>query len=736
MSMIAPAPAQRVGRRPTSVPLYTEVRLSGAAVERPGPGQQPALPSGRSRGRPARTASPGPCAGEPEIFGIEVPRGVEFCRRLDAGRQLPLPPAGARRLGRQRAGHDGGHHLARRPAVHPANRAAPRPGARTGQAAAADLGLRNRTADLPGAGGVRRRRPVSERRRHGHRRLRLVVSGGPQAPDFERFATTTMSTLQFEADRYRPGDELEVRLDYQDRQRRTGDSACDLNADQCASPIGQHLFPAGELAGEVPMRWAALSLVALLAAACSGSVASKDSGRSGNNNDPGGRPGSPANPGGSERRPRIGQQQPPDQRDVPGRHPAVHPPGRRRWPGRQRRRARATGRDGPLSGQRHAAGPTAVAGPAVRAHRAAAPAGPGQRLDGAGDPGWQWQVVLEQTSNVEPVKVSPAGDVVEIPLRSPGIYTITASAGPDCASASVSASARLPSDRVVSYWVRVTPPRATELPTQEAMIADRWHQRPAQGHRARPRRPHQPSTPNTPKRTPEPSARSSGSARPSPACASRATTWRGAFKADLDPRLVYDVLIVPEGSEAPALIRGSSSAQLRAEPFMFDPGLLVSGGIFSRATGMPAGSPDAPVNGARVFMRAGELPSTIGTSDAAGRFELRARPGNFQISVLPAAGSGLPEARLPVGDYVPGHRPQLPADLLSPRHRCPGAAGGRQRRAALRRSPGAPGRRARQPGPDRQLHHRRPAGRGPGSPARRGDGRRHRRRPLRPAAGR
>jgi hypothetical protein len=394
----------------------------------------------------------------------------------------------------------------------------------------------------------------------------------------------------------------------------------------------------------------ALALVCLLVtAACTGSVA----GSSRNNNDParpgagpgsggqgsggaagggtsapgpgGGTPGSPPAGGGVAPQPDAGASVPGNQAD--GGVPAT---------------SGCTVSIQPVNPPRLIdllAGETARLRVQARAAGAMAPAAPD----------WQWQVQLGGFSDVAVTRLTTAGDTVEIPLRSEGIYFIRASAGSGC-TGQVSASALRPGDRVTTYWARVSPPRTTGLPTQEASI-EVGGGRPTAKVIALIRGVEVALDPKNDRgeairsyiriSSPRTSVRFEGN------------NLLQAFRADLHPTFPYDVLIVPEGSEAPVLITGRTAAMLRGDPFMFDPGLAVAGTVQrTEAAGAQ------PVAGARVYLRAGNLPSSIGQTGATGTFELRARDGAFQVSVLPAVGSGLPEARLPDGtSYLPGSEP-------------------------------------------------------------------------------
>ena len=263
-------------------------------------------------------------------------------------------------------------------------------------------------------------------------------------------------------------------------------------------------------------------------------------------------------------------------------------------------------------------------------------------------PVWQWQVQLGPLGDVAVTKLTPEGDTVEFPLAAEGNYSITATAGTDCKGTQV-ASARRPSDRVTVYWARISPPRSSRLPTQESPIQIGGGS-PLEKAIALSDGMEVPIDPRDAKgdsirsyiriSSPQSSVRFEGN------------NLSGAFMADLNQTILWDVLIVPEGTDAaPVLLVGRSVPQLQVEAEMLklDPGLPVVGTIQRTQAGVPQ-----PVTDARVFLRAGNLPSSIGRSKENGTFELWARDGAFQMSVFPAPGSGLPEARLPDGtSYSP-----------------------------------------------------------------------------------
>jgi hypothetical protein len=252
-------------------------------------------------------------------------------------------------------------------------------------------------------------------------------------------------------------------------------------------------------------------------------------------------------------------------------------------------------------------------------------------------PSWKWQVLFERVSRVDVAAVAGRTDVVEFPVRSPGAYFIKAEAATDCAT-EVTASAQSASDRVSSFWVRVTPPRASGLPPQDTIIYAGGRGAPAKdivlerGQLVRI----------------DPHDRNDVAISSFIRISSPASTvlFEGhnkdtnmGFQPALLPLLAYDVLVVPDGPIAPILLTGRKPSELVAPLFLLDPGVSVSGDV---RAGAGAGT---PVAGVRVLMRSGRLPSTIGTSDGDGRFALRARPGQWSAVVLPPAGSALPEAQ-------------------------------------------------------------------------------------------
>ena len=302
------------------------------------------------------------------------------------------------------------------------------------------------------------------------------VGTSPTKP-FKRLADPTRTWFTVEANSYRPGDEIEVRVDYRDRQPKEAYPCLDDESkDRCESPNEDVLLPPGQLATEVhPMRAALVGFVLLLAAVgCSGAI-DNDGNNGGGFNDPAGpgpgRPGGPGTGGEIDRASRGrkrklpgspgpgGPSEPttslPDAGAGPDGAAATMPPAG----GEAGCRVTITALSPPRL-QDLLAGPTSRLRVQARVTGAQAPA----------MPVWQWQVQLAPLSDVPVTKLTAEGDTVEFPLAAEGYYTIQASAGPTCTADSQTAPAFRPDVRVATYWARVTPPRASMLPTREKAI--------------------------------------------------------------------------------------------------------------------------------------------------------------------------------------------------------------------------------------------------------------------------
>ncbi len=143
------------------------------------------------------------------------------------------------------------------------------------------------------------------------------------------------------------------------------------------------------------------------------------------------------------------------------------------------------------------------------------------------------------------------------------------------------------------------------------------------------------------------------------------------FRARLDVSMSnqkYDLLVIPApdtgaGIRPPQLYPELSHPDIQLQDYVMQPGTRVSGTISAAGVPLPA---------ARVRLRDGLLPSTIGTTTGNGGYELRVRGGRFEmrvrrfeVRVLPPPGTGLPEALLPesAGVTIPEDLAELPLDF-------------------------------------------------------------------------
>jgi hypothetical protein len=256
---------------------------------------------------------------------------------------------------------------------------------------------------------------------------------------------------------------------------------------------------------------------------------------------------------------------------------------------------------------------------------------------------YRWQVLFEGRQPVPFTTVDGDPAVVEFPTMTVGIYTISLDVGPPCPVAVANANAVLPNQRVVRFWVRAAPPTGRALPPYEGTVTvssgtpavrnltlDRGY----------------PVTID-----PRDSGGTAIRAYYVQVSARRGTTrFEGyvdntvaramGFRALLDLSGAYDVLIVPDGaaqSVAPHAYAELEPRQIVTTPFVLEPGTLVTGTVRGA---------EGPIAGARVRLRSGALPSTVGTSLPSGGYELRVRAGRFEAKVVPPTSIGLPEAQV------------------------------------------------------------------------------------------
>jgi hypothetical protein len=121
-----------------------------------------------------------------------------------------------------------------------------------------------------------------------------------------------------------------------------------------------------------------------------------------------------------------------------------------------------------------------------------------------------------------------------------------------------------------------------------------------------------------------------------------ADSTRGSVMTPVLPGQTYDVLIIPVESYAPNLLNGPPSQWPR--PLQLDQGVPVN------ATTLDGGG--NAVVGAKMVLRRGTLPSTLGVSNGVGVATLWARAGTraMALYIVPPIGSGLPGAAVGAGD--------------------------------------------------------------------------------------
>lgn len=258
--------------------------------------------------------------------------------------------------------------------------------------------------------------------------------------------------------------------------------------------------------------------------------------------------------------------------------------------------------------------------------------------------GWSWSVTFADGSSVAVTPVSSgAPGLIEFPLAKPGSYTIdVALTGPATCEGQQTIVAPAPGGRLQSFRFHFVPP-AGSVPVQDQDVQ---------------------ITGGTPLRQPaltlaagtivrfDPRDQAGAGAVPSYVrisdqagrVISEARTPAAGGTVDL--QLVssggpYDMLVVPSGDVAPILITGKSPADLQAMmPLALAPGVAVSGTVSDHTTGKP-------VMGANVALQAGTLPSTLGVTDTAGNFTVRASAGTYGLTVTRSAGTGVLETTLP-----------------------------------------------------------------------------------------
>src|SRR5450432_2743926 len=276
-----------------------------------------------------------------------------------------------------------------------------------------------------------------------------------------------------------------------------------------------------------------------------------------------------------------------------------------------------------------------VSGPEARVRMRAQLANAGGRA-----PAWTWTAQLAQQVPFTSIPVTvtpdePGFSTVEFPVERNGQYVVSVSVdtGSICRADTV-VTVNVPGPE--SYLFRVTPASSAWLgiPPQEARPALFQSSRRVEDINLLPGTKFSIAPQDTSRRFIPAYVRVSlvGSG-----VAVEGYTATGPVDAFLLATGVYDVLIVPDDDRAPVVLTATAAMM---------PALAMDDG--TPVTGRVVNGDGTPAPGARVVLRAGIRPSTIGTSDATGAFTLRTRLGVQSVAVIPPDAAGLPEARVEI----------------------------------------------------------------------------------------
>lgn len=254
---------------------------------------------------------------------------------------------------------------------------------------------------------------------------------------------------------------------------------------------------------------------------------------------------------------------------------------------------------------------------------------------------WSWSVVGPDGSAIAAEAPTADTALVDIPLAGNGTYAITAryGTGTMSCSGSVHLTVTPAGARTASFSFRVTPPPGSGWPAQQlppvAVLGGT------------------PSSDNVLKLE----AGTAVTVRPAGDDGSTVAAYLRAVDPSsglvvegyvapsskggetlLLPNALYDLLVIPDGIRPPLLLTAQRPTDLAARSFVVDQGLAVTGTVVDGS--------GRPLSGARISLRAGALPSTLGTADATGAFAVRVRPGTYGATVVP--GAAMPGVELSV----------------------------------------------------------------------------------------
>lgn len=254
---------------------------------------------------------------------------------------------------------------------------------------------------------------------------------------------------------------------------------------------------------------------------------------------------------------------------------------------------------------------------------------------------FSWSVRLDN----ETIATEPSGtSEFTFPVKTPGKYSVDLKAdleGSAC-RVSITVLAVSKSERATDLWLRVIPPAASGLVPHEESLRLTSSQPLTTPVRLKPARQVVIQT-----KTSSPLSLIIPSFV---RLTSKTSTFRWeihtidpnnvvqAYMAQLDPFLEYEVLVVPEGNFAPFMLQGRQNADtLNATPIKVLAGTPVKGEITNSGSA---------VAGARILLRSGDTPSTLGTSNAAGAFSILSSKGTFGATIRGADQTDLPDLTL------------------------------------------------------------------------------------------
>ncbi|MEA2697251.1 MAG: hypothetical protein QOI66_1522 [Myxococcales bacterium] len=250
---------------------------------------------------------------------------------------------------------------------------------------------------------------------------------------------------------------------------------------------------------------------------------------------------------------------------------------------------------------------------------------------------WAWDVTTPDGTVNHPQ--SSAGDpaIVEFPVPVSGTYVITGRISTRPACGFVTRPVTVIDPQPAAFTFRVLPPASLPSPVQEFQ---RTRQQLSGGLDMISQVQHIRIFPRDNTAQPLPAYMQITS--PGSKVIIEGNTQRGAMNVDLIQQRNYDLLLIPAGNFAPILFNGlpSDLANL-ANSTLFDAGIKVSGQAL-RASG-------TPVTDARLVLREGTRPSTVGISDSGGAFSLFTREGNLSVEIAAPPDSGLPDGHVDAG---------------------------------------------------------------------------------------